>query len=127
MTPYLIISLFYAQNFLRLLCGEEDKCGIHEIKVSRNALAISHIMYADDLLIMCRANKEEAMAVNNCFEKYCEWSSQEINGRKSSILFSRFTDKRDIHAIKKIFGFKEMASDSIYLGNHLFSSRNKTK
>lgn len=34
---------------------EEAKKGIHGIKVSRNALSISHLMYTDDILVMCRA------------------------------------------------------------------------
>lgn len=56
--------------------------------MSRNASAISHLMYANDILIMCRAKNDEAMTVKLCFEKYCGWSGQDINKGKSNILFS---------------------------------------
>lgn len=63
LSPYLFILCF--EFLTRLLCGEEDKGGIYGIKVSRNAPAISHLMYADNLLVMCRANLEEAGAVKS--------------------------------------------------------------
>ncbi|KAH7537359.1 hypothetical protein FEM48_Zijuj03G0084200 [Ziziphus jujuba var. spinosa] len=76
-------------------------------------------MYADDLLIMCRAKPQEATVVDECFKKYCEWSSQQANVNKSSIIFSKNTSKRDKKTIKAVLGFKEMGSNSIYLGNSL--------
>lgn len=49
---------------------EKAEGNLHGIKISRNALAISHLMYADDLLVMCRENEQEARVVNNCMERY---------------------------------------------------------
>lgn len=45
---------------------EEAEGNIHGIKVSRSAPIASHLMYVDDLLIMCRANRKEAEAMMNC-------------------------------------------------------------
>lgn len=105
---------------------EEEKGGIHGIKVSWNVPAISHLIYADDILVMCRASREEALVVKHYFEKYCDWSGHEINGEKSSILFSRFTNKKNLLAIKEILRFKEMASDYLSRQLHAFN-RNKAK
>lgn len=93
----------------------------------RNALAVSHLIYADDILVMCRANSEKTFALKKCFKKYCDWSGQEINGGEIEHIFSKFTRKKDHLAIRKIIGFKKMARESIYLRNQLMFSQNKIK
>lgn len=58
--------------FLFIICTEiltrlinSEKCceNVHGIKISKNAPAITHLMYADDTLLMCRANKAEAQTI----------------------------------------------------------------
>lgn len=48
----------------------EAKGTINGIKITKNAPAISHLMYADDLLVMCTTDPKEAVVVKECFEKY---------------------------------------------------------
>lgn len=71
----------------RLIGKEEQQGKLHSIKISRNASAITHLIYADNLLLMGRANKTEADAFIGCFETYCKWLGQEENFEKSNILF----------------------------------------
>lgn len=84
-------------------------------------------MYADDLLIMCRVKPQEAEVVNAYFKKYYEWFGQQANMEKSSIVFSKNSSRRDKKFIKEILGFKEMGSNSVYLGNSLIMGKNKPK
>lgn len=72
----------------------------------RNALAVSHLIYADDILVMCRANSEKAFALKKCFKKYCDWSGQEINGEKSSIFSLNSPGKRTTLQLGKLSGLK---------------------
>ena len=107
---------------------KEEECGrIHGIKISRNSPAVSHLLYVDDLMIAVRADEMEASTVNDCFKKYCMWSGQEANVEKSQILFSKNTSRSIKQKIRGIFGFKEMKSTAIYLGNSLIFGRCKTK
>lgn len=106
---------------------EESYGRLHGIEVSWNAPAISHLMFADDLLVMCRANKDEVLAVKRTLDLFFGWSGQEANVNKSSILFSKNTPKEDRMVIRSIIGFKDMPKDSIYLGNSLLHSWNRTK
>lgn len=52
----------------------EAKRRIHGIKIAKNAPAISRLMYANDLLVMCKADPKEAVEVKECFERYSAWS-----------------------------------------------------
>ena len=36
-----------------------------------NGLTITHIMYADDIVLFSKANRTEANVLNSCLEKYC--------------------------------------------------------
>lgn len=125
LSPLLFILM--AEVLTRLINKEELACSIHGIKVSQNAPGISHLMYADDLLMLCRANANEATNMMKCFNTYCQWSSQQANLEKTSILFSKTIPRQIIKDILNINGFKQMGKNTIYLGNSFVLSRNKTK
>ncbi|KAG7549361.1 Reverse transcriptase domain [Arabidopsis thaliana x Arabidopsis arenosa] len=48
---------------------------------------INHLLFADDTLLVCKANKEECEAMLNCLSKYERVSGQMINLEKSAITF----------------------------------------
>lgn len=50
----------------RLLLKEEDQGRLHGFKVDRSAPSISHLMYANDLLIYYRANPQNVAVVEDC-------------------------------------------------------------
>lgn len=106
---------------------KEANRSIHGIKIAKNSPAISHLMYTDDLLVMCRAYTKEAAVVKDCFERYSEWSGQEINECKSCILFSKNTRNGDRKVNKEVMGCTEMKQDAVYVENSFFFSRNKMK
>ncbi|KAH7537798.1 hypothetical protein FEM48_Zijuj03G0131400 [Ziziphus jujuba var. spinosa] len=84
-------------------------------------------MYADDLLITCHADPQNAIILDKCLKKFCGWSSQMVNGQKSNIFFSKSTSRQDRKVVKEILGFKDMGPKAIYLGNSFIFGRNKTK
>lgn len=106
---------------------EEENGSLHGIKVDRNASAITHLMYADDLLIMSRVDKKEAEAFQKCFERYCGWSGQTTNVAKSNVFFSRNIVGRVKNEIIDITGLSEMRSSAIYLGNAMVMGCNQSK
>ena len=56
--------------------------------VYRNAPCITNLLFADDSLIFCQANKDEVQVVSNTLQLYADASSQCINLEKSSAYFS---------------------------------------
>nr|XP_048324647.1 secreted RxLR effector protein 78-like [Ziziphus jujuba var. spinosa] len=74
LSPYFFILC--SEIFSKLMDRES---GIQGIKIYRNAPVVSHLLYADDLLITYRANKENAKAILKCLKTYCNWLGQQIN------------------------------------------------
>lgn len=91
--------------FSRLIDLDKE---IHRIKISKNASFVSHILYADNMLIACRANLQNAKAVGNCLSNYCKWYGQYINRKKSSILFSNNINLGVRKAVRSHLGFMEL-------------------
>lgn len=110
-----------------MITQKEEEDQVHGIKIAQTTPAISHLMYADDLSLDCRANAKEVEVLKLYFDKYCTWSSQLPNVEKSSILFSKNTSREEKRKIRDIMGSKEMGERSIYLGNAFIFGRNRTK
>lgn len=89
--------------------------------------ALSHLFFADDNVIFCRANKENEVEINKCLEKYCKWTGQYINVEKSGCFFSKNTKGSTKAMVKHILNLKELRKDAKYLGNPLFVGGNKAR
>jgi hypothetical protein len=58
------------------------------VTIATNAPPISHLLYADDSILFCRANPEEAIVIMNILKTYQEASGQKVNMDKSEMIFS---------------------------------------
>ena len=85
--PYLL--LLVSEGFTNL----SDQAGrgkrLTGMKFSRSGLSITHIFFADDSLIFCKADKKQAEEVSGILKTYEKGSGQVINMEKSSVFFSR--------------------------------------
>ena len=57
LSPYLF--LLCVEGFSSMLAKAQDGGRLHRISICRRAPCISHLLFADDLLLFCRANQEE--------------------------------------------------------------------
>ncbi|KAG8387605.1 hypothetical protein BUALT_Bualt02G0038600 [Buddleja alternifolia] len=75
LSPYLFI--IYFDLLSRIIYRAESNALLHGVKACRSAPPISHLMYADDLVIFCHANTEEANHLKLCLNQFSEPDSLE--------------------------------------------------
>ena len=86
LSPYLF--LICAKGFTSLLAKAELDGRLHGVAVCRTAPQITNLLFAEDSLIFCQANKDEVQVVSDTLQLYAEASGQCINLEISSAYFS---------------------------------------
>jgi hypothetical protein len=113
LSPFL--NILGTQVFSRLLQRQFSIGLLKGIKMARSCSPITHILFADDLLIFGKATSFEASTIKDCIDSYCKWSGQAVNTTKSSILFSKNTTASPINSIKGILPFKATSAIAKYV------------
>lgn len=117
---------FLTDLLSRLLARDEAHGKITGVKVSSCSPRISHLMYADDLVIYCQASIAEASEVLSCLNTYCSWTGQTINLDKSSIHFSANTPAPTKATICNLMHIPECSHNGTYLANPLCRFQSKS-
>jgi hypothetical protein len=83
---------------------------------SKKGPRLSHLFFADDSLLFCKANSVEWRRITNILEKYEEASGQKLNKDKTSIFFSRNTSPEKKEEISRLSGLSATQCYEKYLG-----------
>lgn len=97
LSPFLFIIA--SEVLSRLLLREEAIGSPHGVKVARAAPPISHLQFADDLMVFFRANRREATSVQHILELYSSWSGQKVNLSKLALFCSENTNPVVVEAL----------------------------
>jgi hypothetical protein len=95
---------------------EENMVGIHGIKIARLSPYISHLLFADDVMIFCKANREEAAVILRSLNTYAQWSGQRINFAKFAIFYSKNCKASIKTPINDILKLPPIPARAKYLG-----------
>ncbi|XP_074373956.1 uncharacterized protein LOC141714331 [Apium graveolens] len=98
---------------------------IHGYQISSSALAITHLLFADDNFLFFRATVDEAREIKNLLNLYENMSGQAINYHKSSVFFSSNVRRDKKQEITDILGVANDLSGSHYLGLPSLVGRSK--
>uniref|UniRef100_A0A803Q247 Reverse transcriptase n=1 Tax=Cannabis sativa TaxID=3483 RepID=A0A803Q247_CANSA len=123
LSPYLFILC--SEVLLKLIWKTEDRGELTGIRIGRNTIPITHLFYADDALLFCRANQREALALSRCLEKYEYWSGQKVSKDKSGIVFSPKISVSNRRDLTSTMGTHVLKGREKYLGNPFFVSARK--
>ncbi|KAI0530979.1 hypothetical protein KFK09_000528 [Dendrobium nobile] len=109
LSPYLFIL---CSQLISSMFQINDSIGI---QISPNGPKISHLLYADDIIIFSEAKLNMVKKIKGLVKKFCDWTGQKVNNEKSLILCGNSVKRRRKNEISKIMGFK-LVKEFNYLG-----------
>ncbi|MCH81869.1 putative ribonuclease H protein [Trifolium medium] len=86
------------------------------MRAGRNGPLISHLMFADDLILFAEASVEQLNVVLNTLGQFCQMSGQQVSHEKTSIMFSKNVSAQMRAELVRLSGFNEATSLGKYLG-----------
>ncbi|GAU26489.1 hypothetical protein TSUD_361220 [Trifolium subterraneum] len=86
------------------------------LRAGRNGMNVSHLMFADDLLLFGEATENQMDCLMNILTKFCSMSGQEVSYEKTSILFSKNVSRHIRNKLVQKSGFRETNHLGKYLG-----------
>ncbi|XP_061359165.1 uncharacterized protein LOC133303296 [Gastrolobium bilobum] len=86
------------------------------IQVGKEGPKVSHLMFANDLMLFVEASQDQLQVVLKCLQIFAEISGQKISIQKISIFFSKNTPEDVASSISEASGFKRVRNVGRYLG-----------
>ena len=87
-----------------LIKNAELNGDIHGFSLCRRGPKLTHLLFADDSLLFCRATVEECANVLKFLEAYERASGQKVNRDKTTLFFSISTSNDIKSSIKQSLG-----------------------
>lgn len=112
MSPALFVLC--AEGLSHLLRKAEEAGQLSGLQFSYQGPSVSHLLFADDSLFMCKAEKDQALVLQSILNTYGEATGQVINLQKSSITFGADIKEEVKGDIRQILGiFNEGGSRNV--------------
>ena len=123
LSPYLF--LLCAKGLSALLKKSVVDGNMEGIAICRGGPKLSHLFFANDSLIICKASLAECNSLQRVLHIYEQASGQQLNRAKTSLFFSKNTPSDVQEEIKTRFGAQVIKQHERYLGLPSLVGRNK--
>lgn len=124
LSPYIFII---CMNILSALLIDDLHQGrITGLRLSRSAIPLTNLMYADDLLLLGRANRSEVRRIHHTLQLFCQLSGQKVSPEKCKLWFSKNTSLSQMCFVLRAFGASFAEDNETYLGAPVDVSRPST-
>ncbi|KAK9987792.1 hypothetical protein SO802_028031 [Lithocarpus litseifolius] len=125
LSPYLF--LLCAKGLTGLIVVAARNKRLSGISIRRGSPSITHLLFADDSVIYCKAFGQESKELQIILQKYEEATGQRINTEKSSIFFSQNTDEETKKEVREILGAMQDTQSKKYLSLPSLIGRSKKR
>lgn len=106
--------------FSRLLTHSASIGELSPLFLGRNITFPSHLLYADDVIVFCRASTSNCRTLLKILRCYKDWSGQSYNPAKSRVYFSSCITPARTRRLGRILGIGTGSLPFSYLGVPLF-------
>lgn len=121
LSPYLFVLCMEKLSQLIDVCVDANQW--KPVRVSRNGPRISHVFFADDLILFAEANVENAQLMRRCVDSFCEISGQRVSYEKSCVYVSSNIGRMVANQLADMCGSPLTSDLGKYLGVPLIHKR----
>ncbi|XP_020704854.1 uncharacterized protein LOC110115823 [Dendrobium catenatum] len=87
------------------------KSGFHQgkdlgIKIALRVQKVSHLLCADDVLLLSDAKLKSIKKVKSILSDYCGWTGERLNHKKFAMIIGKTVERRRMKKIARIMGIK---------------------
>ena len=124
LSPYFFLLCSKGLNGLINNAMHEGK--IQGYSLCRTGPKISHLFFADDSLLFCRASLGDVTTIQNILEVYETASRQQINKEKTTLFFGKSVSKEVKNSVKELLGVLGIKRYEKYLGLPAIVGKNRS-
>jgi hypothetical protein len=124
LSPYLFIICAEVLSAMLTRVNEDGR--LMGVPTSKRGPRISHLFFADDSLLFCRANQSQWSAMTDILQLYEGASGQKMNANKTFIFFSKHTIPEDRGRILELAGIPDTQRYDTYLGLPALVGKSRT-
>ncbi|XP_042983381.1 uncharacterized protein LOC122312796 [Carya illinoinensis] len=125
LSPYLFIIM--EEVLSKMIKGKVAEKKIQLFSHPVNSPVVSHLLYADDIVLFTNASKGTIRCLMNVFKQYERWTGQKVNYEKSAIYYSKKISNQRINDIRRVTGFVQCEFPCKYLGAPIVDGRLKAR
>lgn len=113
-SPYLFVLVM--EKLAHLIQAEVHEGSWLPFKLKRQGTTVSHVFFADDLILFAEATSDQAAIIKACLDDFCAASGEKVNEAKSRIFFSNNVCHVRRKEISDFLGFSPTTDLGKYLG-----------
>ncbi|XP_028805357.1 uncharacterized protein LOC114760258 [Neltuma alba] len=106
-----------------LIQGAVDSGEWRPFQLNKHGTAISHLFFADDLILFSEANMEQAGIMKATLDDFCALLGQRVNASKTRVFFSPCINHTRVTEISDFLGFTPTIDLGKYLGRPIIHKR----
>ncbi|XP_062007342.1 uncharacterized protein LOC133724594 [Rosa rugosa] len=121
LSPYIFVLCM--ENLSHLIQSAVEVGQWKPIQSSKSGPFVSHLFFADDLILFAEASTTQTRVLKKCMDIFCGLSGQSVNFEKSKLYCSPNIKRRIARSISRVCGSPLTSNLGKYLGMPLIHSR----